>query len=154
MQKAVQTWSEYIAQTGSSLLEMSQQTASAYLDSLYEKACSILPSQLNELMFLERSFAFAKLPVDGTKTVVAMHRINNKDFIMVASYTGYLFIYAMNPNGGECSLESQHIIGPLSEEQDYQESRLNERREHLTEVNQTPTAPRLYPSLHVDEEEK
>jgi hypothetical protein len=77
-------------------------------------ASAYLPTHMNEMMLREKSFATARLPMVGTKTVVGMPRINNVDYLVVASADGYLFCYTIEPSGGECTLMRQYRIGPTS----------------------------------------
>jgi hypothetical protein len=63
-------------------------------------------------MLREKSTTTAKLPIVGSHTVVAMPRINNVDYLLVASMDGYLFCYTLANDGGECPLMRQYQIGP------------------------------------------
>lgn len=101
----------------------------------YQQASNYLPQHVNELILREKSAATARLPILGTRTVVAMPRIQVKfqilflnhlhrdlslifafqgvDYLMVASLEGYLFCYSLPAEtGGECNLIRQYRIGP------------------------------------------
>uniref|UniRef100_A0A915E0Z4 Uncharacterized protein n=1 Tax=Ditylenchus dipsaci TaxID=166011 RepID=A0A915E0Z4_9BILA len=43
-----------------------------------------------------------------------MPRVNNIDYLLVASADGYLFCYTLDTDGGECTLMRQYRIGPHS----------------------------------------
>ncbi|KAI1714866.1 WD repeat domain phosphoinositide-interacting protein 2 [Ditylenchus destructor] len=77
-----------------------------------QQASAYLPQHMNELMLREKSVATARLPIVGTRTVVAMPRINGVDYLVVASTDGYLFCYTLDNLGGECTLMRQYKIGP------------------------------------------
>lgn len=94
--------------------EEGQEGIGAWVNYFSQQASAYLPAHMNELMLREKSFATARLPMVGTKTVVGMPRINNTDYLVVASADGYLFCYTIEPEGGECTLMRQYRIGPTS----------------------------------------
>uniref|UniRef100_A0A0N4ZLX2 WD_REPEATS_REGION domain-containing protein n=1 Tax=Parastrongyloides trichosuri TaxID=131310 RepID=A0A0N4ZLX2_PARTI len=73
-----------------------------------------LPTQVNEVMSRQKSFASATLPRCGYRNVVGMPIINKIPHLLVATTGGYLYCYHIPPEGGECSLLHQYIIGPTA----------------------------------------
>ncbi|CAK5090878.1 unnamed protein product [Meloidogyne enterolobii] len=71
---------------------------------------------------LERGkiFAIAKLPILGHKTVVAMPKVQEIDYLIVASMEGYLFWYSLPTSSdvSECKLLRQYKIGPKKSSKD------------------------------------
>uniref|UniRef100_A0A183VHF8 CNH domain-containing protein n=1 Tax=Toxocara canis TaxID=6265 RepID=A0A183VHF8_TOXCA len=70
-----------------------------------------LPTQMNDLLLREKSFATARLPAIGTKNAVALPIIGGKLHLLVATTDGYLYCYQVEAEGGECTLARQHKIG-------------------------------------------
>uniref|UniRef100_A0A0K0FYI5 WD_REPEATS_REGION domain-containing protein n=1 Tax=Strongyloides venezuelensis TaxID=75913 RepID=A0A0K0FYI5_STRVS len=73
-----------------------------------------LPTQVSEVMSRSKSYATATLPRSGFKNVVCMPVINKLSHLLVATTGGYLYCYHIPPEGGECSLLHQYIIGPTA----------------------------------------
>ncbi|KAL3110382.1 hypothetical protein niasHT_011820 [Heterodera trifolii] len=91
--------------------ETSQEGLSSWVSYLSQQASAYLPQHVNELMLREKSTATARLPILGTRTVVAIPRIQGIDYLMVASQEGYLFCYSMPSEGStECNLMRQFRI--------------------------------------------
>jgi autophagy-related protein 18 len=74
-----------------------------------------LPSQVTEVWAQGRAFATITTPFQGMRSVVAVTPVIGSDGaklrVLVASYDGYLYIYALNTTeGGECALLKQHRL--------------------------------------------
>lgn len=54
--------------------EEGQEGIGAWVNYFSQQASAYLPAHMNELMLREKSFATARLPMVGTKTVVGMPR--------------------------------------------------------------------------------
>ena len=67
---------------------------------------------MNELMLREKSVCTARLPMFGTRTAVALPRIDDRLYLAAGTSDGYLFIYALETGGNECALVRQFRIGP------------------------------------------
>ncbi|CAI4225181.1 unnamed protein product [Auanema sp. JU1783] len=82
---------------------------------LTQAASSYLPTQVNELITVERSFATARLPGSEKKNIAAMPTINGQTYLLVATTDGFLYCYKVEPDGGECNLVKQQRIGPRAD---------------------------------------
>uniref|UniRef100_A0A1I7XM42 WD repeat domain phosphoinositide-interacting protein 2 n=1 Tax=Heterorhabditis bacteriophora TaxID=37862 RepID=A0A1I7XM42_HETBA len=85
---------------------------SSWLGYLTQAASSYLPTQVNELMTVERSFATAKLPGTNKRNVAALPTIKGQPHLLVATTDGFLYCYRLDSSGGECDLVKMHRIGP------------------------------------------
>ncbi|KHN79943.1 WD repeat domain phosphoinositide-interacting protein 2 [Toxocara canis] len=83
----------------------------AWVGYFSKAASSYLPTQMNDLLLREKSFATARLPAIGTKNAVALPIIGGKLHLLVATTDGYLYCYQVEAEGGECTLARQHKIG-------------------------------------------
>lgn len=80
-----------------------------WMDFAVSTATSYLPAQMTEVFAQERSFATARLPCPGTKSVCAILNMKGIPRLLVASQDGYLYLYNLERGeGGECSLLKQH----------------------------------------------
>ena len=103
------------------------------LGALMQQAQSYLPTQVNELITVERSFATARLPGADKKNIAALTKsartfflsfaatgyvffsLKNQLHLVVGTSDGYLYCYRVDtnaPSGGELDLVKQHRIGP------------------------------------------
>ncbi|EJD05578.1 WD40 repeat-like protein [Fomitiporia mediterranea MF3/22] len=74
-----------------------------------------LPNTLTEMWEPSRDFAFLKLPVSGSRCVVALS--GTMPHVMVISSEGYFYSYNIDlENGGECSLMKQYSLLDSSDE--------------------------------------
>uniref|UniRef100_A0A7E4USS3 WD repeat domain phosphoinositide-interacting protein 2 n=1 Tax=Panagrellus redivivus TaxID=6233 RepID=A0A7E4USS3_PANRE len=103
-----------------------------------------LPQQVNDIMLRRGSFATAYLPIGGMKTTCAMPRINNKDYLIVASNDGILFCYEIPTLTGVCNLVKQFKLGAGTDE--------NDALYDSTTIKVSPTA--TAPPSPVDEEQQ
>lgn len=88
-----------------------QHDDATWTDYFTKAASCYLPTHMNDLFYREKSFATARLPTAGPKSVVALRVIDGKLYLLVATADGFLYCYFVDPNGGECSLERQHKTG-------------------------------------------
>ncbi|PAV67878.1 hypothetical protein WR25_24128 [Diploscapter pachys] len=85
------------------------------LGALMQQAQNYLPTQVNELITVERSFATARLPGSDKKNIAALTNLKNQLHLVVGTSDGYLYCYRVDtnaPSGGELDLVKQHRIGP------------------------------------------
>lgn len=74
-----------------------------------------LPNTLTEIWEPSRDFAFLKLPVSGTRCIVALS--GTMPHVMVITSEGYFYSYNIDlENGGECSLMKQYSLLDSSDE--------------------------------------
>ncbi|EFP10324.1 hypothetical protein CRE_23603 [Caenorhabditis remanei] len=91
------------------------ETAAGWFNTINQAVSAYMPSQftqVSELMTTERSFATAKLPCAIGSNRVALVEHKNHQFLLVATFDGYVYAYRMHPEGGELDLIKQHGIGP------------------------------------------
>ncbi|VDL71118.1 unnamed protein product [Nippostrongylus brasiliensis] len=96
--------------------ESASESSSGWLGYLTQAASSYLPTQVNELMAVERSFATAILPGTNKKNIAAMPTIQGQPHLLVATTDGFLYCYRVLPSGGECDLVKMHRIGTSANE--------------------------------------
>ncbi|KAM3716653.1 WD repeat domain phosphoinositide-interacting protein [Dirofilaria immitis] len=82
-----------------------------WVDYLSKQASSYLPAQMNDLWMRGKSFATARLPSVGKRNAVALPVINGKLHLLVATTDGFVYIYPIEPEGGELTLLRQHKVG-------------------------------------------
>lgn len=88
-------------------------TVSSYLP-------SYLPSQVTDVFTQGRAFASAVLPMPGIRHAVAIATIQKALRLLVASQDGYLYVYSIGIDGGDCPLMKRHDlrnIEPLAKAQ-------------------------------------
>jgi len=93
---------------------------SSYLSKGLQSAASYLPSGVSEVLQQGRDFATAKLHSCGLKNISVISEIHRKPRLLVACSDGYLYVYDINQNGGECNLLKQHklCVPDIPEHQD------------------------------------
>ncbi|XP_035214821.1 WD repeat domain phosphoinositide-interacting protein 2-like isoform X2 [Stegodyphus dumicola] len=73
------------------------------------QSAKYLPTQMSDVLTQQRAFATVHLPSIGQKTVSAITKIQNINYVMIASLEGFLYIYELNTEtGGPCHLVKQH----------------------------------------------
>ncbi|CBY22304.1 unnamed protein product [Oikopleura dioica] len=82
----------------------------SYLTRGLQSAASYLPSGVSEVLQQGRDFATAKLHSCGLKNISTIHEIGRKYYLFVACSDGYLYVYEIDPSGGECNLIKQHKL--------------------------------------------
>ncbi|BFZ17841.1 hypothetical protein BsWGS_20881 [Bradybaena similaris] len=106
------------------------------LNSTFRTSASYLPAGISDVMNQGRSFATARLPHAGLKSVCTITPLSrNKDNLqkiprlLVATLEGHLYIYNIDPNeGGECTLLRTHsLTGQSSEHTASSEEGSNDR---------------------------
>lgn len=65
-----------------------QEGIGAWVNYFSQQAQQYLPQQMNDLMMREKSVATARLPIQGTNCVVSIPRIQQQDYLLVASTEG------------------------------------------------------------------
>uniref|UniRef100_A0A336LGZ1 CSON011483 protein n=1 Tax=Culicoides sonorensis TaxID=179676 RepID=A0A336LGZ1_CULSO len=71
---------------------------------------SYLPSQVTDVFTQGRAFASAVLPIPGLRNNVAISTIQKSLRLLVASQDGYLYVYSINAEGGDCQLIKRHDL--------------------------------------------
>uniref|UniRef100_A0A8R1DH12 WD_REPEATS_REGION domain-containing protein n=1 Tax=Caenorhabditis japonica TaxID=281687 RepID=A0A8R1DH12_CAEJA len=66
---------------------------------------------MSDLISVERSFAYARLPANSSGNQVAFITSNGAQFLIVASLEGYAYVFHLLENGGNLPLAQQHRIG-------------------------------------------
>uniref|UniRef100_A0A0K0E3N2 WD repeat domain phosphoinositide-interacting protein 2 n=1 Tax=Strongyloides stercoralis TaxID=6248 RepID=A0A0K0E3N2_STRER len=79
-----------------------EQNIGTWVGYIQKQVSPYLPTQVSEVISRSKSYATATLPRSGFKNVV------------FATTGGYLYCYHIPPEGGECSLLHQYIIGPTA----------------------------------------
>ncbi|XP_063698540.1 WD repeat domain phosphoinositide-interacting protein 2 [Culicoides brevitarsis] len=74
---------------------------------------SYLPSQVTDVFTQGRAFASALLPHPGLRNNVAIATIQKSLRLLVASQEGYLYVYSINSEGGDCQLLKRHDLRNL-----------------------------------------
>ena len=96
----------------------------SYLSRSLQSAASYLPSGVSEVLQQGRDFATAKLHSCGLKNIRSgkqfkkvpkkinsvISDVNRKPRLFVACSDGYLYVYDIDQNGGECNLLKQHKV--------------------------------------------
>jgi len=82
----------------------------SYLSRSLQSAASYLPSGVSEVLQQGRDFATAKLHSCGLKNISVISDVNRKPRLFVACSDGYLYVYDIDANGGECNLLKQHKL--------------------------------------------
>lgn len=90
------------------------QNSGTWVGYIQKQFSPYLPTQVSEVISRSKSYATATLPRSGFKNVVCMPVINKLPHLLVATTGGYLYCYHIPPEGGECSLLHQYIIGPTA----------------------------------------
>ncbi|BFZ03446.1 hypothetical protein BsWGS_06485 [Bradybaena similaris] len=87
------------------------------LNSTFRSSASYLPAGISDVVSQGRSFATARLPHAGLKSVCTIVSLHNVPLLLLATYEGHLYIYNIDQSeGGECSLLRAHtLIGQTSE---------------------------------------
>lgn len=84
-----------------------------YFNKVVSVSVSYLPTQVSSVLNQDRAFATAKLPIIGIKNICAIVTIQKVQYVIVAGYNGYVYVYTMDiKNGGECELSRQHCVIP------------------------------------------
>lgn len=69
-----------------------------------------LPSQVTDVFSQGRAFAAAMLPTPGIKHSVAITTIQKSQRLLVASQDGFLYVYSIPIDGGECHMIKRHDL--------------------------------------------
>jgi len=86
-------------------------TWTGMLTSGLKSSASYLPSGISDVMNQGRSFATARLPSAGLKSVCTITSLQKVPRLCVATHDGHLFIYALDmQEGGECTLLRTHTL--------------------------------------------
>ncbi|KAI8797510.1 WD repeat domain phosphoinositide-interacting protein 2-like isoform X3 [Biomphalaria glabrata] len=81
------------------------------LNSTFRTSASYLPAGISDVMNQGRSFATARLPHAGLKSVCTIAPLQKIPRLLVATHEGHLYIYNIDPNeGGECTLLRTHML--------------------------------------------
>lgn len=87
------------------------------LNSTFKTSASYLPAGISDVMNQGRSFATARLPHAGLRSVCTIAPLQKIPRLLVATHEGHLYIYNIDRNeGGECTLLKTHLLeGQLSD---------------------------------------
>uniref|UniRef100_A0A0B7ATJ4 Uncharacterized protein n=1 Tax=Arion vulgaris TaxID=1028688 RepID=A0A0B7ATJ4_9EUPU len=87
------------------------------LNSTFRTSASYLPAGLSDVMNQGRSFATARLPQAGLKSVCTITPLQKIPRLLVATHEGHLYIYNIEPNeGGDCTLLRTHTLNGQASE--------------------------------------
>ncbi|GFO10392.1 WD repeat domain phosphoinositide-interacting protein 2, partial [Plakobranchus ocellatus] len=87
------------------------------LNSTFKTSASYLPAGITDVMNQGRSFATARLPNAGLRSVCTIAPLQKIPRLLVATHEGHLYIYNIDPNeGGECTLLKTHLLEGQSPE--------------------------------------
>jgi len=70
----------------------------------------ITPTVISDVLNQARDFATVKLPFSNLRNVCAITAIQKVLYVVVVDEKGYLYIYNLPTEGGECSLSRQHHL--------------------------------------------
>lgn len=76
--------------------ETSQEGLSSWVSYLSQQASAYLPQHVNELMLREKSTATARLPILGTRTVVAIPRIQVQQWRIFNKFITIFNVFFIN----------------------------------------------------------
>lgn len=94
-------------------LERLEETSSwsGYMGKMFTAASNYLPAQVSDMMNQDRAFATVRLPFSGHKNTCTLVTIQKLPRLLVASSSGHLYIYNVDPqDGGECVLIQKHSL--------------------------------------------
>ncbi|KAK3745730.1 hypothetical protein RRG08_030540 [Elysia crispata] len=81
------------------------------LNSTFKTSASYLPAGISDVMNQGRSFATARLPHAGLRSVCTIAPLQKTLRLLVATHEGHLYIYNIDSNeGGECTLLKTHLL--------------------------------------------
>ncbi|KAG7506021.1 WD repeat domain phosphoinositide-interacting 1-like isoform X2 [Solea senegalensis] len=95
-------------------------TWTAYVGKVFSAASSYLPAQVSGMMSQDRAFATVHLLSSDQRNVCTLAMIQKLPRLLVATVSGQLFIYDVDPlDGGECVLVHKHrLFGVDDDDQD------------------------------------
>ncbi|KAG5679999.1 hypothetical protein PVAND_009532 [Polypedilum vanderplanki] len=91
-----------------------------------------LPTQVTDVFTQGRAFASAMLPISGIKHACAITTIQKSLRLLVASQNGYMYIYSIPLDGGECQLIKKHDLKNIDQ---------NSSKEQQQSSRQPPNEP-------------
>ncbi|XP_005105131.1 WD repeat domain phosphoinositide-interacting protein 2 isoform X2 [Aplysia californica] len=81
------------------------------LNNTFRTSASYLPAGISDVMNQGRSFATARLPSAGLKSVCTITSLQKIPRLLVATHEGHLYIYNLDTvEGGECTLLRTHTL--------------------------------------------
>ncbi|KAM9296817.1 WD repeat domain phosphoinositide-interacting protein 1 isoform 1-T1 [Gastrophryne carolinensis] len=84
---------------------------SGYMGKMFMAASNYLPAQVSDMMNQDRAFATVRLSFSGYKNACTLVTIQKLPRLLVASSSGHLYIYNLDPqDGGECVLIKKHNL--------------------------------------------
>uniref|UniRef100_I3M1Q5 WD repeat domain, phosphoinositide interacting 1 n=1 Tax=Ictidomys tridecemlineatus TaxID=43179 RepID=I3M1Q5_ICTTR len=94
-------------------------TWSGYMGKMFMAATNYLPAQVSDMMNQDRAFATGRLNFSGQRNICTLSTIQKLPRLLVASSSGHLYIYNLDPqDGGECVLIKTHsLLGSGSTEE-------------------------------------
>ncbi|MEE6506925.1 hypothetical protein FKM82_007899 [Ascaphus truei] len=82
-----------------------------YMGKMFQAASNYLPTQVSDMMNQDRAFATVRLNFSGQKNACTLVTIQKLPRLLVASSSGHLYIYNLDPqDGGECVLIKKHSL--------------------------------------------
>ncbi|XP_022830693.1 WD repeat domain phosphoinositide-interacting protein 2 isoform X2 [Spodoptera litura] len=79
-----------------------------WLSSAVSAGAGYLPAQVADVLAQGRAFAAARLPHTGYRAVAAITSVARAPRLLVATAQGVLYVYALDAEGGDCTLLRQH----------------------------------------------
>ncbi|CAH2291971.1 WD repeat domain phosphoinositide-interacting 1 [Pelobates cultripes] len=95
------------------LFERSEDNSSwsGYVGKMFMAASNYLPTQVSDMMNQDRAFATVRLNFSGQRNTCTLVTIQKLPRLLVASSSGHLYIYNLDPqDGGECVLIKKHSL--------------------------------------------
>ncbi|MBW01633.1 WD repeat domain phosphoinositide-interacting protein 1, partial [Eschrichtius robustus] len=86
-------------------------TWTSYVGKMFMAATNYLPTQVSDMMNQDRAFATGRLGFSGHRNICTLSTIQKLPRLLVASSSGHLYIYNLDPqDGGDCVLIKTHSL--------------------------------------------
>ncbi|XP_032473835.1 WD repeat domain phosphoinositide-interacting protein 1 isoform X1 [Phocoena sinus] len=86
-------------------------TWTSYMGKMLMAATNYLPTQVSDMMNQDRAFATGRLGFSGHRNICTLSTIQKLPRLLVASSSGHLYIYNLDPqDGGDCVLIKTHSL--------------------------------------------
>ncbi|XP_019794236.1 WD repeat domain phosphoinositide-interacting protein 1 isoform X1 [Tursiops truncatus] len=86
-------------------------TWTSYMGKMLMAATNYLPTQVSDMMNQDRAFATGRLGFSGHRNICTLSTIQKLPRLLVASSSGHLYIYSLDPqDGGDCVLIKTHSL--------------------------------------------
>ncbi|CRK99439.1 CLUMA_CG012675, isoform A [Clunio marinus] len=106
-----------------------------------------LPTQVTDVFTQGRAFASAMLPVAGIKHACAITTVQKSLRLLVASQNGFMYIYSIPLDGGECQLIKKHDLKNIDQPSPQQNQQLQQQQATL--IRPLESLPINVPQQHI-----